>query len=317
MQQMPRRLITFLIALLTVNAAAARNCPADGAPALVAAQFTSRVQAQKPQDRLLYLAPGTREIFIHATTLGAGKITYRWYQDGKRVIDVAANVGTGQWHTWSRLRMGAPMPEDVRVQLLGANACLLHELTLASAAFTGHPEIRKAWQQLAADDATGAKITLKLLLESATPNSPLAKAVQRMLDRDVALAQALERARAGELFLVEGTLKAVEKHLGNRPADRSARDRIVDIRREMAAQKIRLGREGNFVALATRHLLETEKLFRGDYPLWRAEADRVVTPALIYAGNTFTMIDWQPTLRGYRLLLQDKRTGSTIEVTPD
>lgn len=317
MQQMPRRLITFLIALLTVNAAAARNCPADGAPALVATQFTSRAQAQKPQDRLLYLAPGTREIFIHATTLGAGKITYRWYQDGKRVIDVAANVGTGLWHTWSRLRMGAPMPEDVRVQLLGANNCLLRELTLASAAFAEHPEIRKAWQQLAADDATGAKITLKLLLESLTPNGPLAKAVRRMLDRDVALAQALERARAGELFLVAGTLQKIERQLGNRPADRSARDRIADIRREMAAQKIRLAREGNFMALATRHLLETEKLFRGDYPLWRAEAERVVTPALIYAGNTFAMIDWQPTLRGYRLLLQDKRTGSTIEVTPD
>lgn len=317
MQQMQRRLITFLIALLTVNAAAARECPANGSPALVAAQFTSRVHAQKPQDRLLYLAPGTREIFIHATTLGAGKITYRWYRDGKRVIDVGANVGTGQWHTWSRLRIGTPMPEEVRVQLLGASGCLLRELSLASTAFAEHPEIRKAWQQLAADDATGAKITLKLLLESVTPNSPLAKVAQRMLDRDVALGQALERARAGELFLVESTLKGVEQHLGNRPADRSARDRIVDIRREMAAQKIRLAREGNFVALATRHLLETEKLFRGDYPLWRAEAEQVVMPALTYAGNTFVMTDWQPTLRGYKLLLQDKRTGNAIEVTPD
>lgn len=208
--------------------------------------------------------------------------------------------------------IGAALARDC-----ATDKCPPHEMISASATFADHPDIRKAREQLAAGDATGAKITLKILLESATPGRPLAKFAQRMLDRDVALAQALERARAGDLFLVEGTLKQVERQLGKTPADQAARKYIVEIRREVAAQKVRFASEGHIIAIAVRHLLETEKLFRGDYPLWREDANKIVSPALVYAGDTFVMINWQPTLRGYKLLLQDKRTGSSIEVSPE
>ncbi len=207
--------------------------------------------------------------------------------------------------------------ETARASDCTTDNCLPRDITLAGTAIADHPDIRKAREQLAAGDATGAKITLKVLLESATPGRPLARLAQRMLDRDVALAQALEHARAGDLFLIEGTLKKIDRQLGKTPADQATRKRIAEIRHEVAAQKIRLASEGHIIAIAVRHLLETEKLFRGDYPLWREDAEKIIKPALVYAGDTFVMTKWQPTLRGYKLWLQDKRTGSTIEVSPE
>lgn len=313
---MPRLLIALLLSLLAIHAMA-RDCDPARSPQLEDAWFSTSVHAALPPARLLYLPPGSRELFVHARTRGPGKVTWRWFRDGKRVIDVGAQVGEGAWNSRSRLRLPPPLPGEVRVQLLGADGCLLRELTLAASAFVEVPAVRDAWQQLAGNDATGAKITLKLLLEGTPAGSPLARHAQRMIDRDVAIAQAGERIAAGELFLVESSLEAVERRLGRSAGDNAARTRIADVRKAAAQESARLQSEGNLVALATRHLLETEKLVNGDYPLLREDAERLVTPALARAGDHYTIVDWKPTLRGYRLVLQDKRTGGALEVTPD
>lgn len=306
-----------LAAACTQAAPVPRTCDPALSPTLAAAQFTSAVRSQKPQDNLLYLPPASRDVFLHATTHGAGRITYRWFRDGKRVMDVGVDVGNGEWHTWSRLRLPPPVPGDVRVQILGSDGCLLRDLTLAATAFADNPEIRKAWQQIADGNAGGAKLTLKILLEEIPARSPTGRAAQRLLDRDVAVAQALERARGDELFLVEPALKAVERKLGNRAADRALRNRIAEVRAVAAARRKALASEGNYMALSARHLLERQKLFDGDYPLWREDAEKIVAPALAKAGDRYAMQDWEPTLRGYRLVLQDKRSGDALEVTPD
>lgn len=313
---MSRLLLALLLSVLAIHAMA-RDCDPMLSPKLEDAWFSSNVHATLPPTRLLYLPPGSREVFIHARTRGAGKVTFRWFRDGKRVIDVGAQVGEGAWNSRSRLRLPPPLPEDLRVQLLGANGCLLRELTLVATAFVEVPQVREAWRQLAGGDATGAKITLKLLLEEIPAGSPLARHAQRMLDRDVAIGQAQERISAGELFLVEPSLKDVERRLGRGAADRAARTRIADVRKAAAQETSRLQSEGNLVALATRHLLETEKIVRGDYPLLREDAERLLAPALARAGDQYAIVDWKPTLRGYRLVLQDKRTGGALEVTPD
>ncbi len=313
---MPRLLIALLLSLLAIHAMA-RDCDPAHSPQLEDAWLSAGVRVTQPPIRLLYLPPGSREVFVHARTRGPGKVTYRWFRDGKRVIDVGAQVGDGAWNSHSRLRLPPPLPEEVRVQLIGTDGCLLRELTLAASAFVDVPQIRDAWQQLAGGDATGAKITLKLLLEETPRNTPLARHAQRMLDRDVAIAQARERIAAGELFLVESSLKDVERRLGRSAGDRAARTRIADVRMAAARETARLQSEGNLVALATRHLLETEKLVNGDYPLLREDAERLLTPALARAGDHYAIVDWKPTLRGYRLVLQDKRTGGALEVTPD
>jgi hypothetical protein len=312
------RLLISLTLLVSANAIAATPvCGDKQSPQLTHAQFTSAVRSQAPQDNLYYLPPDSREVFVHATTQGAGKITYRWFRDGKRVMDVGVAVGTGEWRTWSRLRLPPPVPSDVRVEIIGTDNCRLREMTLAAAAFVDHPQISKAWRQIATGDATGAKITLKILLEETPARSPLGRTAKRMLDLDVAVAQARERAGGDELFLVEPALVAVEKKLGRKAADRALRERIAGVRALATARAKQLSREGALMALATMRLLETQKLFDGDYPLLRDEAEKVVLPALAHAGGTYTLLDWQPTLRSYRLVLQDKRSGAAIEVTPE
>lgn len=309
--------LLLIVVVLPFQATMARDCDQDASPVLINAQFTSRVRSQQPQDDLLYLPVSAREIYVHATTRGEGKITYRWLRDGKRVMDVGVNVGKGEWHTWSRLRLPPPVPNDVRVQVLGPGECLLRDMTLAATALVDQPDIAKAWQQLAAGDATGAKITLKMLLETAPSRSTLARTAQRMLDIDVVLAQAQTRASGDELFLVEPALKAMEKKLGKSAADRGIRTRIEKIRSVARLHRQHLAREGSLMAIATRHLLETGKIFTGDYPLLREDAERLVVPALRHAGDAYAMVDWQPTLRGYKLTLQDKRSGDALLVTPD
>lgn len=320
-----KRLFPLIAGALLAGTACAGDCPADTAPQLVAAQFTSQVRAQAPQDRLLYLSPGAREVYVHATTRGTGTITWRWFRDGKRVADVSARVGdpaatagatANEWHAWSRLRLSPPVPNDIRVQILGPGDCLLRELTLASTAFVDEAHIRQALAALAAGDATGAKIALNTLLED-TPPPAVARTARRLLDTDVAIARAHAQAEGNELFLVEASLRDVERKLGDTAVDRSLRERIADVRRVAADTRTRIRREDALVALATRNLLETEKLFSGDYPLLREDTERLVTPALAYAGGEFTLADWKPTLRGYRLVLQDKRTGEAFDVTPD
>lgn len=317
----PLRLLAPLLLCLLADTAVAAACDNAVSPQLSAAQFTSAVRSQQPQDNLLYLPPGSREVFIHATTQGSGKITYRWFRDGRRVIDVGVNVGNGEWHTWSRLRLPPPVPGELRVQILGSGGCLLREMTLAATAFADHPEIRRALRQLADGDAGAAKLTLNILLEETPARSPAGRAAQRLLDVEVAVAQAAERVAGDELFLVEPALAAVERKLGRNKAygaaDRHVRARIAAIRAALASRRALLAREGNLMVLATQHLLETQKIFSGDYPLLREEAEEVVAPALVHAGDTYAMLDWEPTLRGYRLVLQDKRSGDAFEVVPE
>ncbi|MFZ5755613.1 MAG: hypothetical protein ACOY3X_01765 [Pseudomonadota bacterium] len=316
------RALLLLPLLATSGIAGADACPDNTTLQLVEARFTSMVRSQQPQDRLLYLSPGMREVYLHATTRGHGRILYRWFRDGKRVIDVGVDVGNGtdlqrEWHTWSRLRIPPPVPGDVRVQILSAGSnCLLQELTLVSTAYVDHPRIREALIALAADDVVGAKIALKLLIED-TQDTGLARAARRLLENDIVVAGAQAQARNGELFLVEETLRSVEKRLGNAPIDRALRERIATIRALTHKERLRLRREDAHMGIAARHLLETEKLFTGDYPLWREDAERLIAPALLKAGDQFVLVDWKPTLRGYQLVLQDKRSGEAFEVTPD
>lgn len=317
MHRLPSALAIALLLALSAGKARAADCGAAVSPSLATAQFTSMVRSQQPQDQLLYLPPGSREVYVHATTRGPGKIIYRWFRDGRRVIDVGAQVGNGEWHTWSRLRLPPPVPGEVRVQILGPEGCLLKDLTLAATAFVDNESIRKAWKQIAANDGSAAKLTLKLLLEETPRNSKLGRAAQRLLDFEVAVTQAHERAGGDELFLVEPALKQVEKRLGRSAADRALRARIAEVREIAALRGKELASEGNYMALATRHLLETRKIVSGDYPLWREDAEKLLNPALAHAGNTYAVVDWEPTLRGYRLVLQDKRSGVALEVTPN
>lgn len=313
------RIPALLPALLLSVAADAATAPCgDDAPVrLLNAQFTSGIRSDRlPLDRIGYLAPGTRLLHLHTITAGLGKITYRWLRDGKHVMDVGVAVGPGEWRAWSRLRLTPPDPATVSAQVLGPGGCLLRELTLPASAFAENDAIRAALSLLAQGDAVGARIALNTLLEQ-SPGRTVARDARRLLDTDVALAQAMERVHAGEIFLVEESLKQVEKQLGRSARDRALREQIADIRRQAAAARTTIARDWPRVAAAARHLLETQKLFAGDYPLERADAERLVTPALQYAGDTYALVDWQPTLRGYRLLLQDKRTGDAIEVTPD
>lgn len=179
-----------------------------------------------------------------------------------------------------------------------------------------HPRIAEAQQALAAGDATGAKIALNMLAEE-TQDRALLRTARRMLDIDVNIAEAGEQVRRRQLFLVEGTLRAAERRLGKTAGDQPLRDRIAAVRRAEAEVRKELAREDAHMAIAVRSLLETEKLVRGDYPLLREDAERLLLPALRQAGDDFALVDWKPTLRGYRLVLQDKRTGDSFEVTPD
>ncbi|MFP5441138.1 MAG: hypothetical protein ACLGHJ_06575 [Gammaproteobacteria bacterium] len=179
-----------------------------------------------------------------------------------------------------------------------------------------HPRIAEARQALAAGDATGAKIALNMLAEE-TQDRALLRTARRMLDIDVNIAEAGEQVRRRQLFLVEGTLRAAERRLGKTAGDQPLRDRIAAVRRAEAEARKELAREDAHMAIAVRSLLETEKLVRGDYPLLREDAERLLLPALRQAGDDFALVDWKPTLRGYRLMLQDKRTGDSFEVTPD
>lgn len=179
-----------------------------------------------------------------------------------------------------------------------------------------HPRIAEARQALAAGDATGAKIALNMLAEE-TQDRALLRTARRMLEIDVSIAEAAEQVTRRDLFLVEGTLRAAERRLGKTAGDQSLRDRIAAVRRAAADARKELAREDAHMAIAVRKLLETEKLVRGDYPLLREDAERLLLPALRQAGDDFALVDWKPTLRGYRLLLQDKRTGDSFEVTPD
>lgn len=310
-----------LIALLFLPCmafAAPRECGERDAPQLTTAQFTSAISKdQRPASRLAYLPTDLRELHAHITTQGNGKLTYRWLRDGKRMPDVSVDVGPGAWHSSSRLSIPLPLRDGAQLQILGNGGCLIREMTLPAGMQTDNPAIRAIWQALADGDATGARIMIKTLLETEKRGSAVARAAQRLLDVDLVLAQTEQRVRDQELFLVEESLKGVERRLARNLRDTAVRERIADIRRDAAKTRTLLAREQAPLAHAARHLLQIHKIYAGDYPLKREEAEQLLAPILASAAANFHMVDWTPTLRGYRLILQDKRTGDAFEVSPD
>lgn len=298
--------------------AAPRECGEHDEPQLSTAQFTAAVgKGQRPAGKPAYLPPDLRKLHAHVTTRGNGKLTYRWLRDGKRMPEVSVNVGPGTWHSSSRLDIPTPLRDGAQLQILGSNGCLLREMTLPAGMQTENPAIQSIWQALAGDDATGARIMIKTLLETEKRGSAVARAAQRLLDVDLVLVQAEQRVRDRELFLVEESLKGVERRLAHNLRDTAARERIAAIRRDAANTRTLLAREQAPLAHAMRHLLQIQKLQAGDYPLAREDAEQLVAPVLASAAADFRMVDWMPTLRGYRLVLQDKRTGDTFEISPD
>lgn len=185
-----------------------------------------------------------------------------------------------------------------------------------AAARPAHPRLAEAEKALAANDATGAKIALNLLAEE-TRDPALRRQAKHMMDTALPVAEAGKYLQRGELFLVEPTLRAVEKRLGRSASDVELKARIAALRQQADALHAQLRREDTWTALAARKLLETEKFYAGDYPLTRADAERLLLPALKTDGNKYRLQDWQPTLRGYRLVLQNTRSGDNVEVTPD
>lgn len=312
-------LLSIALLLPCLAFAAPRECGERDAPQLTTAQFTAAVgKDQRPADKLAYLPTNLRKLHVHATTRGNGKLTYRWLRDGKRMPDVSVNVGPGAWRSWSRLDIPAPLRNGAQLQILGnGGGCLLKEMTLPTGMQTDNPAILSIWQALAGGDTTGARIMLKTLLETEKPGSAAARAAQRLLDVDLVLAQAEQRVRDRELFLVEESLKSVERRLARNLRDTAARERIAGIRRDAERTRALLAREQAPLAHAVRHVLQIQKLQTGDYPLTREDAEQLLTPILASAAADFHMVDWVPTLRGYRLVLQDKRTGDTFEVSPD
>lgn len=179
-----------------------------------------------------------------------------------------------------------------------------------------HPRIAEAQQALAAGDATGAKMALNMLLEE-TRDPTLQRAARRMLAIDASIARAGEQIVQKQLFVVEPTLRAAERQLGSSAGDKVLRERIAGLRHQAVEARKELQREDAYMAIAVRNLLETEKLFRGDYPLLREDAERLLLPALKKVGDEYSLVDWKPTLRGYQLILQDQRSGDRFSVTPD
>lgn len=310
-------LLTSLLWLLAGNIAQAAACPAGHGLQLDSAQFTTRIHNQQPQDRLLYLDAGAHEVYAHAGTRGAGRIHWRWLLDGKAAASADVELGPGAWQSWSRLRLPAAATGTIQLQLLSAGgSCLLDELTLPRNTWPDHPRIREALAALAANDATGARIALKLLLEE-KPAPAAARAAALLLDTDVAIARTQNQLDNGELFLVATGLGAIERKLGRSFRDQALRERITAVRRKADLMRAQLRREDAHMAIAIQHLLATEKLIRGDYPLWREQAAQLLNPVLRRAGDHFALVDWQPTLRGYRLMLQDQRSGEAFEITPE
>lgn len=322
--RMKKSCFPILAALCIASGSAeARDCTADAPVQVSRIDFTGHARSVQAQDRMLYLPDGSRAAHVHLVATGNGTISYRWYRDDKAVAaaqvvigSTAAGPGATGWDSWSSLSLPSPPRASLRVQVLGPGQCVLAEAALASTPFTGQPQIRAALDALAVDDATGAKIALNNL-PVAAGEPALQRFAHHLLDNDVALARASRQVRDGQLFLVETTLRDVERRLGPSPIDQSLRMRIGGIRRAAAAMHVQLRHDDIAMVHAMRHLLEMEKLFRGDYPLLREHADKLVTPALARAGGDFTMADWHPTLRGYQLVLQDKRTGESFVVAPD
>ncbi len=193
---------------------------------------------------------------------------------------------------------------------------LLSPLSLFAANPPTHPRLIEAERAFAAGDATGAKIALNLLNEE-THDPALRKQAKRLMDTALPVAEASKHLQRGDLFLVEPTLRAVEKKLGRSPADVALRDRITQLRKQADALRVQLRHDDVFTVWAVRNLLETQKLYAGDYPLTRADIEHLLLPALKADGNKYRLQDWQPTLRGYRLVLQNTRSGESVQVTSD
>lgn len=311
------------IALMLILASActsARDCPADAPMRVARIDFTAHARSVDARDRMLYLPAGSRAIHVHVVASGQGTLFYRWYRDDRSVAEAQAVIGSPDghdtWDSWSNLALPDAPRSGAYLRVLGPGECVLAEATLAVTPFAGQPQIREALTALAMDDAIGARIALNSIPDTAT-DPALHRFAQQLRERDVAIARAAGQTREGRLFLVESTLRDVERRLGASLVDRALRERIGTVRRAAAAKRAGLRQDDMLTVLAVRHLLETEKLVRGDYPLLREDAMRLLQPALEKAGDDFTMTEWQPTLRGYRLLLQDKRTGESFVVTPD
>lgn len=179
------------------------------------------------------------------------------------------------------------------------------------------PELTPARKALAAGDLVSARIALNTLLEETRRNPELARAARRMLEVDLPLTQAEQRLAGKETFLLEESLKAVERKLKRPPQDADIRERMATIRQQIALVKETLERERPSLSYAVRYQLNLYRLENGNFPLTREEADSALTPALARGAKDFSLISWTPTPGGYRLLLQDKRSGESFEITPE
>lgn len=170
------------------------------------------------------------------------------------------------------------------------------------------PELAAACALLANGDDVGARLALREIIDDRRQPRALRRAATLLFDNDLALLRVEQLLARDEIFLVEGMLAGVTA------TDDATRARVARLRARSAALRAQLAQEAAWSAEALRHVLETERLFRGDYPLERAQAEQVLAPLLARLGDHYLLAHWEPTLRGYRLQLQDRRSGELIEV---
>lgn len=205
-------------------------------------------------------------------------------------------------------------------RLLAAMTLAIPAATTALAAPAGTslpPQLEPAQKAIARGDLVSARIALNTILEETRRHSELARAARRLFDVELPLPHAEQRLAAAETFLVEDSLKAIERKLARPPKDAEARERISRIRQRITEVDAQLEREQPALAHAVRYLLSLHRIRTGHYPISDEEAGALLAPGLAQGTADFSLAGWTPLPGGYRAILLDRRSGKSFEITPD
>ena len=121
---------------LVSNTALADSLPkCDGVETQIhRAVFTTKVENREPVDDLDTLPESPEQIYLF-TDVRKGKdtrVSHVWYSGGQRIAFANLNIGSSRWRTWSRLAGSLISGEDIRVDLIHNEQCLLLRKELPS-----------------------------------------------------------------------------------------------------------------------------------------------------------------------------------------
>lgn len=268
---------------------------------LVRARFALAIADREPVGEAPVALPQRYDTLFFFTEIHDASdetLVHRWFYNEVLQAEVRLPVAGARWRTWSRKTIGNRHEGSWKVIVSTESGCELASQLLSDD--TPLPVLTQARELLAQGDTAGARLLVK---EQLADNLPWQQQLQDFLDQEVALVQVEELMTAGQLYMANARLSAIQQY----PALPDAlAERAAHLRQSLEAQRDAL-RQQSTLALNALGLALTGTLAGG-----RCPEDEEALRALLDVSEDsehWLVNDWSQEDGHVQATLLDARSG--------